>query len=398
MPPLTTAMFDFTVQNKCSSSRARTGRFSTPHGNISTPVFMPVGTKANVKTMDRRDLEDAGAEIILANTYHLYLRPGHELIEQLGGLHTFMNYPHPILTDSGGFQVFSLGLNLRPGSTEPRSPLVKISEDGVEFKSVVDGTTHYFTPERVMDIETALGADIIMAFDECAPGQSDFPYARAAMDRTHRWAERCVHRHQELQLLREAQGRPPQALFPIVQGVVYDELRTQSAHFMTALDCPGYGIGGLAVGESKPDMHRTLEVVTGILPEHKPRYLMGVGEPVDILEAVARGVDMFDCVLPTRLGRHASAFTRHGRITLKRECFKFDTTPVDDTCDCFTCRHYHRAYLRHLLMENEILGQRLLSIHNVRFLIRLMAEIRTAIANDQFPAYQANFLQHFTAA
>ncbi len=352
-------MFEFTLEATCG--RARAGRFVTPHGTLLTPIFAPVGTQATVKMLTPAQLEEAGARLILSNTYHLYLRPGDERIRRLGGLHSFMSWPHPILTDSGGFQVFSLAATRR------------VDEDGVTFKSHIDGSLHRLTPEKAIAIQENLGADIIMAFDECSDPY-DRAYTRIAMERTHRWAERCL----------KAKTRSDQALFGIVQGGIDPQLRAESARFIASLDTPGIAIGGLSVGETKEEMHAMLDIVTGILPVHKPRYLMGVGTPEDILQGVARGVDVFDCVLPTRLARHHAAFSSQGRLNLRSAVYSDDERPIDETCDCYTCRHFSRAYLRHLITAGEWLAGTLLSIHNIRTLTRLMQEIRQAILEGTF--------------
>lgn len=352
---------------------ARAGTFTTPHGTIATPVFMPVGTQATVKTLSSHEIADLGASIILGNTYHLFLRPGSDVVAELGGLHGFMNWNRAILTDSGGFQVFSLGATN------------VIDEDGVTFRSHLDGTLHRFTPERAIAIQEQLGADVIMAFDECAPYPTTVEYARAAMERTHRWLERCV----------AAKTRADQALFGIVQGSVFADLRRESAAFIAARPVAGFGIGGLSVGEPKPEMYETLAATTAALPKDRPRYLMGVGSPEDLLEGVARGVDMFDCVQPTRLGRHGAAWTPQGRINLLNSRWTRDDRPIQDDCDCYSCAHHSRAYIRHLLRAEEMLGARLATIHNVRFLIRLMEGARQAIREERYAAYRDSFLQQF---
>lgn len=352
-------MFEFSIQAK--SGRARSGIFHTPHGNLQTPVFAPVGTQATVKTLTTAQVEEAGATLVLANTYHLYLRPGDDLIAEMGGLHRFMGWPHPILTDSGGFQVFSLADNRQ------------IDDDGVTFKSHIDGSLHRFTPEKSIHIQENLGADIIMAFDECAD-PNDYAYTQIAMERTHRWAERCLH----------AKGRTDQALFGIVQGGINPDLRAASAEFIASLGTPGIAIGGLSVGETKTEMYAMLDVVTSILPEDRPRYLMGVGTPEDLIEGIRRGVDIFDCVLPTRLARHHAVFSPEGRLNLMNAAFARDERPIDADCDCYTCRNFSRAYLRHLITAKELLAGTLLSIHNVRALIRLVEEIRGQIAAGTF--------------
>ncbi len=370
-------MFSFTLDH--TDSRARLGLLSTPHGAIRTPVFMPVGTQATVKGVSPRDLTELGASILLANTYHLYLRPGDELVARRGGLHRFMNWPGPILTDSGGFQVFSL------------SEMRTIDDDGATFKSHLDGSMHRMTPEKSIRIQHNLGADIIMCFDECPP-PGDREYNEISLKRTHAWAVRCKEAHARA----GAAGR--QALFGIVQGGAFADLREQSARFITDLDFPGYAIGGLAVGESKDVTFRVIEQMDSLLPADKPRYLMGVGEPTDLIRSVARGVDMFDCVLPTRLARHAAAFTRDGRINLRGKVYAEDDGPIDAACDCYTCRSFTRAYIRHLLHVGEMLGLHLMSLHNLRFLLRLMEEIRAAIADRRYAQFAADWLARYEGA
>ena len=364
--------FGFELRKRDQRTAARVGVMHTPHGDISTPVFAPVGTQATVKTLTPDELVAAGAELILANTYHLYLRPGADLIAEFGGVHGFMAWDHPLLTDSGGFQVFSL------------EGLREIDDDGVRFRSHLDGSEHFFSPERSIQIQEMLGADIIMAFDECAE-PSDRAYSEAALERTHRWAERC----------RVAQTREDQALFGIVQGGVFADLRESSARFLSALDFPGYAIGGLSVGESKDDMHAMLDVTASILPEDKPRYLMGVGSPEDLWEGVARGIDLFDCVLPTRLARNGALLTHAGRLNLRNAQFARDHGPIEDGCSCYTCQRFSRAYLRHLLKSGEVLGLRLNSLHNVHFMLNLMSEIRRAIKDDVFDAAKDAFLSGY---
>jgi queuine tRNA-ribosyltransferase len=364
--------FIFEIDGPERVTGARNGRFHTPHGIIHTPVFAPVGTQATVKALRPADLAELGVTLILSNTYHLYLRPGDEVIRDLGGLHQFMQWPGPILTDSGGFQVFSL------------SEIRTIDADGVTFQSHIDGSYHRFTPESSIAIQENLGADIIMMFDECPP-PDDYDYVQQSLQRTHPWAERCL----------AAQKRGDQALFGIVQGGIFPDLRQQSAQFLMQLDLPGYAIGGLAVGESKAEMYATLDVLDPILPRHKPRYLMGVGTPEDLINGVARGIDIFDCVLPTRLARHGSAFIKGGRLNMRNAQFERDPSPIDDTCTCYTCRHFSRAYLRHLVKANEILGHVLLTTHNVHFLLNLMAQMRAAIADDGFDDFAAEFLSHY---
>ena len=351
----------------------------TPHGAIETPVFMPVGTQATVKTLSQQDLLSLDVAIILGNAYHLYLRPGHERIESFGGLHGFMNWPRPILTDSGGFQVFSL------------QELRKITEEGVSFRSHLDGSAHMFTPESVMDIEHALGADIIMAFDECTPYPATAQYAGESMQRTQRWAERCVERHEELQKTRVAAGRAPQALFGIVQGGVYPELRRRSARDLVNLDLPGYAIGGLAVGEPRPERLATIEATVPELPTHKPRYLMGVGLPQDLIDGVERGIDMFDCVIPTRNARNSTLFTSTGRVRMRNAVHADDDGPLDAACDCLTCTRYHRGYLRHLFQTDEILGLHLATLHNIHFFLTLMRSMRSAIVDGRFADWRQEF-------
>ncbi len=350
--------------------QARLGVFSTPHGDIRMPAFAPVGTQATVKTMTPDEIRSVGADLILANTYHLYLRPGADRVAEFGGLHQFMGWDGPILTDSGGFQVFSL------------SDLRKISDDGVMFKSHLDGSSHFFSPEKVMEIEAKLGADIIMAFDEC-PDPLDRAYNEQALERTHAWAVRCA----------ESQQRPDeQALFGIVQGGIFPDLRLHSAEFLSKLDLPGYAIGGLAVGETKEEMYDILDVVTPALPDDRPRYLMGVGAPDDIVEAVARGVDQFDCVLPTRIARNGAIFTRHGRINLRNARFADEHGPLEEGCDCYTCQRFSTGYVHHLIRCKEILGFRLTTLHNLRFLERLMEQIREQIAAGTFYDFKEAFL------
>jgi len=372
--------FRFEVEHQ--DNRARAGQFITPHGAVNTPAFMPVGTLATVKALDPDDLHVMGAQMILGNAYHLHLRPGDELIRELGGLHAFMGWDGPILTDSGGFQVFSL------------EGLRTVNEDGVEFRSHLDGSLHAFTPESVMQIEHNLGADVIMQFDHVIPGQSDEGASRDASERSLRWLERCAAAHARLSA--EERGRAAQALFPIVQGGIHEHLRQDAARRIAALrDWVGFGIGGLSVGESKPDMYRILDVVDAELPENRPRYLMGVGFPEDLVEGVLRGVDLFDCVAPTRMGRNGAAFTRDGRLNIKRAEFRTDKRPLDDECDCSACRRFTRAYIRHLFVSDEILGLRLLSLHNVHFLVRLMRDARDAIRAGTIAAWSSDWLARY---
>lgn len=363
----------FEVLKESTESSARVGKLYTPHGEIDTPVFMPVGTQATVKTMSPHELEEIGAQIILSNTYHLYLRPGHDLVAEAGGLHRFMNWPKPILTDSGGFQVFSL-VDLR-----------EINDDGVTFRSHIDGSKHFFSPEISMEIQMALGSDIAMAFDECAPYPCSFEEAKNAMERTSRWAERCLKFH----------NHPQQVVFGIVQGSVYPELRVESAKQLTQLDFPGYGIGGLSVGEPKPLMYEMLEHTIPHLPANKPRYLMGVGSPDCLVEGVLRGVDMFDCVLPTRIARNGTVMTSQGKLVVRNAQYARDFSPLDPECGCYTCRNYSRAYIRHLLKADEVLGIRLTTIHNLSFLIDLMGKIRKAILEDSLRDFAQEFLERY---
>jgi queuine tRNA-ribosyltransferase len=369
----TDTMFGFDLT--ATRGRARLGIVRTPHGDMTTPQFMPVGTQATVKGVPPRDLQAMGAQFVLSNTYHLYLRPGDQLVAERGGLHRFMCWSGPMLTDSGGFQVFSL------------SQMRKIDDDGVTFKSHLDGSVHRFTPERSIAIQENLGADVIMCFDECPP-PNDPAYNKIALARTHAWAERC----------RVAHKRPDQALFGIVQGGIFRELREQSARFITALDFPGYAIGGLAVGESKTDMFNVLDWMDDPLPKDKPRYLMGVGEPTDLIRAVARGIDMFDCVLPTRLARHGAAFTRDGRINMRNKLHERDDAPLDAECGCYTCTTFTRAYIRHLMHVGETLGLYLMSVHNLQFLMDLMRDIRAALHNDRFEPWARAWLTRYERA
>ncbi|MCP4522786.1 MAG: tRNA guanosine(34) transglycosylase Tgt [Candidatus Gracilibacteria bacterium] len=380
-------MFNFTLHN--TDGFARAGTFETPHGEIETPIFMPVGTKATVKGITNEDLDEMGAQIILNNTYHLYLRPTDEIVAHFGGTHNFMNYHKPILTDSGGFQVFSLG------QTREGKSLVKITEDGVHFRSFIDGSKHFFTPEKVMDIQSNIGADIIMAFDECAPGTSDWKYAKAAMDRTHRWAKRSQEQVEKNNEIRAKDGRHPQSLFPIIQGVIYEDLRRESAKYISSLNTHGIAIGGLSVGESKDDMYRILDILKTELPENKPRYLMGVGTPEDLVEGIARGIDMFDCVLPTRLGRHGVAFSFTGNIKITNKKHQLDKTALDSDCSCKVCTNYTKGYLRHLMQENEILGMQMISYHNLYFLIHLGKSARKAVLNNEFESFRKSFWEKY---
>lgn len=365
-------MFEFEITATDPESGGRNGRFHTPHGILQTPVFAPVGTAATVKALKPSDLQALGASLVLSNTYHLYLRPGDELIRDLGGLHRFMGWDGPILTDSGGFQVFSL------------SDTRKIDADGVTFKSHIDGSIHRFTPERSVAIQENLGADVIMAFDECPP-PNDRAYVEQSLTRTHPWLERCL----------AAKTRSDQALFGIVQGGIFPDLREASARFMMELDLPGYAIGGLAVGETKAEMATVLDALHPVLPADKPRYLMGVGAPEDVVNGVLRGVDIFDCVLPTRIARNGSALVKGGRLNLRNAQYRSDPGPLVADCACYTCTHFSRAYLRHLVMANEILAHILLTTHNVHFLLELVRQIRAAIANGRFRAFADEFLAYY---
>ena len=358
----------------CKQTGARRGIVHTPHGDIQTPVFMPVGTQATVKSMTPEELKEVGAQIILANTYHLFLRPGHELIKEAGGLHEFMHWDRPILTDSGGFQVFSLGA------------LRTISEEGVEFRSHLDGSKQFLSPEKAMEVENALGADIIMAFDECCPYPSTYEYTKKSMERTTRWAKRCKEAHNR----KEEQG-----LFGIIQGGFYKDLRKQSAEDLIKLDFPGYAIGGISVGEPKEEFLDILNYTAPIMPENKPRYLMGVGTPDYLVEAAIAGIDMCDCVIPTRLARHGTAFTSKGKIVVRNASYERDFNPLDDECDCYTCKNYTRAYIRHLVKTNEILGIRLLSIHNIKFLTNLMDKVRIEIERDNLGSFRKEFYRKY---
>ena len=364
----------YELLHECKQTGARRGVIHTPHGDIQTPIFMPVGTQATVKSMTPEELkEEVKAQIILSNTYHLYLRPGQEIVKEAGGLHNFMKWDRPILTDSGGFQVFSL------------SSLRKITEEGVAFHSHLDGSKHLFTPESVMKTEEDLGADIIMAFDECCPYPSTYEYTKNSMERTTRWAKRC----------KEAHTTENQALFGIIQGGFFEDLRKKSAEDLIALDLPGYAIGGISVGEPKEEFLKMLYYTTPLMPKDKPRYLMGVGTPDYLIEAALAGIDMCDCVLPTRIARNGTALTSHGKVVVINATYERDWTPLDPECDCYTCKNYTRAYIRHLVKANEILGVRLLSIHNLRFLTRLMENIRTAIENDCLGDFRTEFYKKY---
>jgi len=363
-------MFSFEIKTQTGAARA--GVFQTPHGNLETPIFAPVGTQATVKTLTPAQLDELGATLVLSNTYHLYLRPGDELVSEMGGLHKFMQWPGPILTDSGGYQVFSLAQTR------------KIDDDGVTFKSHIDGSSHRFTPEKSIQIQENLGADIIMAFDECSD-PNDKAYSKTAMERTHRWAERCL----------TAKRRDDQALFGIIQGGIDPELRAASAQFIASLPFPGIAIGGLSVGETKEEMQNILKLLGNFLPDSKPRYLMGVGTPEDLINGIALGVDIFDCVLPTRLARHNAAFSSEGRLNLMNAAFSKDQRPIDDTCSCYTCQTFTRAYLRHLVVAKELLAGTLLSIHNLHALIQLVKAMRVSILDGTFESKVPAWLQQW---
>ncbi len=366
-------MLEFTLKHHCTSTRARVGKIRTWHGEFETPVFMPVGTQGTVKAVSPEELLDAHVQIILANTYHLYLRPGHEVVKRLGGLHRFMNWNRPILTDSGGFQVYSL------------AGLRQISDEGVTFQSHLDGSKHFIGPKEAMEIQTALGADIIMAFDECAPYPAEYEYVQNSVRLTSLWAQKCL----------DSKKDERQALFGIVQGGMYKDLRQKSAEELVSMDFDGYALGGLSVGEDFATRSRVVSETREFLPDDKPVYLMGVGTPEDILDAVIQGVDMFDCVMPTRNARNGTLFTTQGRLNIKNSSFAEDDRPVDESCGCYTCTHYSRAYLRHLYMARELLAYRLNTIHNLFYYSRLMAEIRTAIKEDRLDAFRLSFAPEY---
>lgn len=359
----------FQVLHQDSDCRARTGKLETGHGVINTPIFMPVGTNATVKAMRPENLQEAGAQIILANTYHLYLRPGHRLVAQLGGLHTFMAWDGPILTDSGGFQVYSL------------TDLRTITEEGVRFRSHIDGSPHLLTPELSIKVQEALGADIIMCFDECPPAEAERGYVERSLAMTTRWARRC----------KEAHCRTDQQLFGIVQGGRFSDLRQRSLHELQEIGFDGYALGGLSVGEEKPVMHEVMDACSDLLPVDHPRYIMGIGTPEDLVEAVWRGYDMFDCVMPTRNARNGMLFTSQGRVNIKRKQYEDDQGPLDPDCTCYVCRTYSRAYLRHLFRSGEILSAMLNTHHNIAWYLGLMARIRTAIEQNRFTAFRTDF-------
>lgn len=358
----------------CKQTGARLGIVHTPHGSFETPAFMPVGTQATVKTMSPEELKAMNAGIILSNTYHLWLRPGHDIVKEAGGLHKFMNWDRPILTDSGGFQVFSL------------SDFRTIEEEGVHFRNHLNGDKLFLSPEKATEIQNALGADIMMAFDECPPYPATYDYMKASVERTSRWAERCLKAH----------TRPhDQALFGIVQGGEFEALRKQSAQDLISMDFPGYAIGGLSVGESKEVMNEVLEFTTPLLPEDKPRYLMGVGSPRSLIDGAIRGIDMFDCVLPTRIARNGTLMTSNGRLVLRNAQFKRDFGPIDEKCTCYTCQNYSRAYIHHLIRTDETFGLRLTSYHNLHFLLNMMEEVREAIRQDRLGDYRDEFFEQY---
>ncbi len=368
------AAITYELKHVCKQSGARYGVIHTPHGDVETPMFMPVGTLATVKGVAPERLVEMGAGIVLANTYHLWLRPGEDIVAKAGGLHKFMNYPGPMLTDSGGFQVFSLGKTR------------KLTEEGVHFKSIIDGSNLFLSPEKAIDIQTKLGADIIMSLDECAPYPCTYDYMKNSVDRTLRWAKRGLEAHKNSE---------NQALFGIVQGGEFPDLREYCAKELVKMDFPGYSIGGTSVGEPKDVMYKMVEDAIGWLPENKPRYLMGVGNPIDLIETAIRGVDMYDCVLPTRVARHGAAMTSVGRININNGKFREDFSPLDPNCNCYTCKNYTKAYIRHLNKCDEIFGKSLLSIHNVNFLIELSRQIREAIKEDRLLDFKEEFLDKY---
>ena len=364
----------YELKHVCKQSGARYGILHTPHGDVETPMFMPVGTLATVKGISPEMLKEMHSQVILANTYHLWLRPGEDVIEKAGGLHKFMNYDGPMLTDSGGFQVFSLGKTR------------KIEEEGVKFKSIIDGSALFLSPEKAIEIQNKLGADIIMSFDECAPYPCTYEYMKDSMERTLRWAKRGKEAHK---------NTDKQALFGIVQGGEYADLRERCAKELVKMDFPGYSIGGTSVGEPKDVMYKMVDDAVKWLPEDKPRYLMGVGNPIDLIECAIRGIDMYDCVLPTRVARHGAVMTSMGRININNEKYKYDYTPLDPNCDCYTCKNYTKSYIRHLHKCDEIFGKTLLSIHNVNFLLKLASDIRQAIKEDRLLDFKEEFLDKY---
>ncbi|WP_430785045.1 tRNA guanosine(34) transglycosylase Tgt [Virgibacillus flavescens] len=358
----------------CKQTGARLGKVHTPHGSFDTPMFMPVGTLATVKTMSPEELKEMEAKIILSNTYHLWLRPGEDIIKEAGGLHKFMNWDRPILTDSGGFQVFSL------------SKIRDIKEEGVHFRSHISGEKLFLSPEKAMRIQNDLGSDIMMAFDECPPFPASHEYMKSSVERTSRWAERCLEAHE---------NSSNQGLFGIIQGGEYEDLRKQSAQDLASLDFPGYAIGGLSVGEPKDIMNRMLEFTTPLMPSNKPRYLMGVGSPDSLIDGAIRGIDMFDCVLPTRIARNGTCMTSNGRLVVRNAKFARDFNPIDENCDCHVCKNYTRAYIRHLIKSNETFGFRLTTYHNLHFLLKLMEQVRTAISEDRLGDFKEAFFEQY---
>jgi len=365
----------YELLNNDTKTKARYGLLQTNYGTFETPMFMPVGTQATVKTLSPEELKQVGSGVILSNTYHLWLRPGEDIVNKAGGLHKFMNYDGPMLTDSGGFQVFSLARNKKKD----------ITEEGVHFKSHIDGSKLFLTPELSIQIQNKLDSDIAMSFDECIPYPATYEYAKASTERTLRWAKRG----------KKVFDNNNQSLFGIVQGGEYEDLRKYSAIETVKMDFDGYSIGGTSVGEDKETMYKMVDYAIKYLPIDKPRYLMGVGDPIDIIEGVIRGVDMFDCVLPTRIARHGNAFTHSGKINIKNAKYKEDFTPIESDCDCYACKHYTKAYIRHLIVANETFGQRLLSIHNIRFLIKLTEDLRLAIKEDNILEYRQNFIENY---
>lgn len=364
----------YELLHECKQTRARRGVVHTPHGDIQTPVFMPVGTQGTVKSMTPEELKEVNAQIILSNTYHLFLRPGKEIMEEAGGLHKFMHWDRPILTDSGGFQVFSLG------------KLRTITEEGVTFQSHLDGSKKFLSPEKSIEMQNAIGSDIMMAFDECCPYPSTYEYTKKSMERTTRWAERCKNANQRPEV---------QSIFGIIQGGFYKDLRKQSAEELIKLDFPGYAIGGISVGEPKKEFIDILKYTAPLMPKDKPRYLMGVGTPDYLIEAAIAGIDMCDCVLPTRIARHGTALTSRGKVVVRNGTYERDFSPLDPECDCYACRNYTRAYIRHLIKANEILGIRLLSIHNIKFLTNLMDKVRIEIENDNLGTFRDEFYKKY---
>lgn len=366
--------FWYELKHVCKQTGARYGILHTPHGDVETPMFMPVGTLATVKGISPEQLKEMNSGVILSNTYHLWLRPGEDVVDKAGGLHKFMNYDGPILTDSGGFQVFSLGKTR------------KIEEEGVTFKSIIDGSKLFLSPEKAIEIQNKLGADIIMSFDECAPFPCEYDYMKKSVERTLRWAKRGKEAHAK---------SDTQALFGIVQGGEFSDLREKCAKELVAMDFPGYSIGGTSVGEPKDIMYKMVDDAVPFLPADKPRYLMGVGNPIDLIECSMRGIDMFDCVLPTRVARHGALMTSKGRVNINNEKYKYDYSPLDDECDCYTCKNYTKAYLRHLHKSEELFGKSLLSIHNTRFLLKLSEDIRKAIREDRLADFKEEFLDKY---